>query len=74
MKSGNYLRIRNAELGYNFNNAVLSKMHLSKLRAFVNAVNPVTWSSVMKEYNIDPEFNNGYPTIKSYNVGVIATF
>ena len=74
IKSGNYLRIRNAELGYNFSNTVLSKMHLSKLRAFVNAVNPVTWSSVMKEYNIDPEFNNGYPTIKSYNVGVTATF
>lgn len=74
IKSGNYLRIRNAELGYNFNTRALSKLRLVKLRAFINAVNPVTWSGVLKDYQIDPEFNSGYPTIKSYNAGITASF
>ena len=74
IKSGDYLRIRNAEIGYNFNERIMRVLHLSKLRLYVNAVNPVTWSSLLKNYNIDPEVTSGYPILKSYNVGFSATF
>lgn len=74
IKNGDFLRLRNAELGYNFNKQVLSRVKLQKLRLFVNAINPFTWSKLKDEYNIDPEFTSGYPTIKSYTVGLLATF
>lgn len=74
MKSGDYLRIRNAELGYTFSPDIIQKLALSKLRIYVNAVNPVTWSSLLKNYHMDPETYSGYPALKSYNIGLIATF
>ena len=74
MKNGDFLRIRNIELGYNFTGQSLSKIMLNKLRFYVNAVNPVTWSSLMKNYQIDPESLSGYPAIKSVNVGIVAIF
>ena len=74
IKSGDYLRIRNAEFGYNFNERITRTLHVSKLRLYVNAVNPVTWSSLLKNYNIDPEVTSGYPLLKSVNVGFSATF
>ena len=74
IKDGDFLRLRNAELGYNFSKNVVTKLSLQKLRLFVNAVNPFTWSKLLNDYNIDPEFTSGYPTIKSYNVGLTATF
>jgi len=74
IKSGDYLRIRNVELGYNFNSNLLSKIKLTKLRIYVNAVNPFTWSSLLKNYHMDPETYSGYPTLKSFNTGLIATF
>lgn len=73
-KSGDFLRIRNAELGYTFTSHVASKIGLSKLRIYVNAVNPVTWSTLLKNYHIDPETLSGYPEIKSFNTGISATF
>ncbi len=74
IKDGDFIRLRNAELGYNFSKQVVSNLKLQRLRFFVNAINPVTWSKLKNDYNIDPEFTSGYPTIKSYTVGLIATF
>jgi TonB-linked SusC/RagA family outer membrane protein len=83
IKSGDYLRVRNAELGYTFSSEMIQKLKLSKLRVYVNAVNPITWSTLLKNYHIDPETyssitstgsSNGYPALKSFNIGVTATF
>ncbi len=74
IKDGDFIRLRNVELGYNFTKQIITNLKLQKLRLFVNAINPVTWSKLKTDYNIDPEFTSGYPTIKSYTVGVIATF
>lgn len=74
IKDGNFLRLRNAELGYNFNKQIVSQLKLQKLRLFVNAINPITWSKLKNDYNIDPEFTTGYPTLKSYTVGLVAAF
>jgi TonB-linked SusC/RagA family outer membrane protein len=74
IKDGDFLRLRNVELGYNFTKNIITNLKLQKLRLFVNAINPVTWSKLKTDYNIDPEYTSGYPTIKSYTVGLIATF
>ncbi len=74
MKKGDFLRLRNVELGYNLPASVLNRMHLEKLRVYVSAVNPLTWSYLSKNYNIDPETTSGYPGLKSFNTGISLTF
>jgi TonB-linked SusC/RagA family outer membrane protein len=73
-KSRDFLRLRNVELGYSFNPSVIRKLKVSNLRIFVNAVNPLTWSTLQKNYNIDPETFSGYPALKSFNTGISVTF
>jgi TonB-linked SusC/RagA family outer membrane protein len=76
IRSNNYLRLKNVELGYEFSNTPFVKnAGISKLRLFVNALNPLTFSSILKDYNMDPEATGySYPSLKSYNVGVQITF
>ena len=74
MKSADFLRIRNVELGYNFTKQLLHQLNLAELRVYVNATNPVTWSSLLDDYNMDPEITSGYPALKSVNVGVKVSF
>lgn len=74
IKDGSFVRLRNIELGYSFPSLILHRMHLEKLRIYVSAVNPVTWSYLSKHYNIDPETTSGYPGIKSFNAGISLTF
>lgn len=76
IKDRDFLKVRNIELGYDFSkNSSLSLDKVEKLRVFVSAVNPFTWSSLMKDYNMDPEsIYGGYPSLKSFNAGVSFTF
>lgn len=74
IKNGSFLRIRNIELGYTIPEDVLKKAHIEKLRIYISAINPVTWSSLWSNYNIDPETNSGYPGLKSYNAGLSLVF
>jgi TonB-linked SusC/RagA family outer membrane protein len=74
IKKNNFLRIRNIELGYSLPELVLNKLHLSRCRIFVSAANPVTWSSLLKNYNLDPETPTGYPALKSYTSGLSLSF
>ncbi|SEW37814.1 TonB-linked outer membrane protein, SusC/RagA family [Chitinophaga sp. YR573] len=74
IKKNNFLRVRNIELGYSLPEMVLNKLHLSRCRIFVSATNPVTWSSLLKNYNLDPETPSGYPALKSYTSGLSLSF
>lgn len=73
MRNNDFLRIQNMELGYNFTKELLRNSRISQLRVFLNATNPVTWSSVLKDYNMDPESFYGYPALKTFSVGVSIT-
>jgi TonB-linked SusC/RagA family outer membrane protein len=74
MKPGSFLRLRNIELGYTLPASALRSLHLEKLRIYLNAVNPLTWSYLSKHYHMDPESPSGYPELKSYNAGISLTF
>ncbi len=73
-KSGDFLRLRNVEIGYELPAAILNKVHISKLRIYANAINLFTWSSLLSNYHLDPETLAGYPVMKSYNVGFSVSF
>lgn len=74
VKNADYLKFRNLELGYNFNALRLQKAGIDNLRVYLSAQNLLTFSGLLKHYNMDPEKISGYPTVKSYNVGVSITF
>ena len=75
IKSADYLRLRNIELAYSFNSQnLLDKLNLSQLSIYVSATNLVTWSSLLKNYNIDPETTSGYPGLKSIVSGITVSF
>jgi TonB-linked SusC/RagA family outer membrane protein len=74
IKKRDFLRIRNISLGYTLPAGSLRRIGASKVRFFVTAVNPVTWSKLLKEYNMDPETLSGYPALKSYNAGFTLVF
>lgn len=65
VKRNDFLRLRNAELGYSF----------KKLRVYLSGQNLFTLSSVLSKYKMDPEtVNYGYPAAMSVNLGVQVSF
>lgn len=76
-RSGNYLRLKTAQIGYSFPQRWLSHVGVNQLRIYVEGFNLLTWSALTK-YNIDPEapsVNNGYyPQQRTVTVGARLTF
>lgn len=81
VESGNYLRIRNVQLGYNLPGQLLEKWNMKQLRIYVNAQNPATF---FKYKGFSPEIGGTptragvdvdvYPLYATYNFGVNLTF
>lgn len=72
--SGDYLRIRNAELGYTFPEHIAKKLSLRSLRVFAQGTNLATWDHIKL---VDPESQfgtGGYPPTKNFNFGVDVSF
>lgn len=77
---GNYLRLKNVELGYAIPRPIIRKWGISDLRLFVNTTNVLTFTN--KELNkLDPEkqekdFNANltYPIMKAVNFGLNLNF
>ncbi len=74
IKSADFLRLRNLEFGYSLPKSLLKELKLSNVRLSVSGINLLTLSSLMNNYNIDPESFSGYPALKSYNVGLTVNF
>lgn len=75
IEDGSYFRIRNAQLGYNFPQSVLSKLRAKNLRLFVNTQNLKTWKNNL---GYTPEFGGnatsfGYDTAGGA-IPVVTTF
>jgi TonB-linked SusC/RagA family outer membrane protein len=72
-----YIRLRNIELGYNFDQKVFKKLGSNGLRIYVNASNLFSIDNV-KKYGIDPEISSGnalvYPQQRLFNAGFNITF
>jgi TonB-linked SusC/RagA family outer membrane protein len=75
LRSSDYLRLKNVELGFNLPAAIGNKVGVSNLRLYVNGLNLVTWDK-MKIW--DPESTSGsgqyYPQGRIINVGARVTF
>ena len=71
IRESDYLRLRFIQLGYNVPKAVLDKIGFSTLRVFASGENLITWSNWR---GFDAEAlgaaQNGYPTPKTFSVGI----
>lgn len=76
LRKGDYIRLKNVQLGYTFNNEMIRNWGLETLRLQVTGNNLLTWSKLNK-YNIDPEtpeITNGYyPQQQTFEFGVTVT-
>jgi TonB-linked SusC/RagA family outer membrane protein len=68
-KNGNYLKLRQIELGYTLPKSVVAKAGLSNVRINISAINPLSFSWLEKNYGIDP-LTTMYPAMKSFIVGI----
>jgi hypothetical protein len=73
-RNGDYLRLKNAEIGYTLPEKISKKISVSNLRVFVQGTNLATWDHIKA---IDPESNfgtGGYPIPQNLNFGLEVTF
>lgn len=77
LKSGDFLRLSNVEIGYSFPQEWMNSIRLSGLRVYANAQNLFTADN-LGDYNVDPEVVDagltGYPVTRSFNFGLKLQF
>ena len=75
LKSNNYLRLKNIELGYNLPSEIGSKIGVGNLRIYVNGLNLFTLDKI-KIWDPEATSTNGqyYPQSRVLNAGVRVTF
>ncbi len=78
IERGDYIRLRNMQIGYTFPAHMLKRANLRSLRLYVNGINLVTWT---KYSGLDPDIspmndvfslgldNFRYPPVRSFNFG-----
>ena len=75
IEDASYLRLKNVELAYTFQQSILSKIGASQLRVFATGQNLVTFTKLQ---NVDPENTNVsgwyYPVQAVFNFGVNVQF
>jgi TonB-dependent starch-binding outer membrane protein SusC len=75
MRSTDYLRLKNIQVGYNLPSMLVKRVGMKTARFYVNAINLLTIDSFKV---FDPETDNQdgtvYPQKKTYNIGVNLTF
>lgn len=77
LKSTDYIRLKNIELGYTLSDKLANKVGLNNLRVYVNGLNLATYSPAMKGL-FDPESLSGsaqyYPQARVLNAGLSVSF
>lgn len=68
LKDGDYIRLKNAELGYTLSKKLSNKIGLTSARVFVNGYNLLTSAAFDR---VDPETSiSGYPAQRVINAGI----
>lgn len=67
LRNGNFLRLRTLEIGYNLPQNWIKGLKLSSVNLYLRGMNVFTLDNIGY---FDPEVMEGYPVMKSYNVGL----
>ena len=75
LRDMSFLRLKNAELGYNFPKKMLAKAYLSNARLFLRGTNLLTFSKfTLWDPEVDAANGLRYPIMKSVSVGLELNF
>jgi len=73
--SGDYIRIKNVELGYNLPASLIHKVGMSSMRIYLSSINTFMWSS---EPYLDPDNRDTrggkMPATRAFNLGLNLNF
>ncbi len=73
-----YVRLKNLEIGYAFEQNITNRLGIAGLRVFVTGQNLLTWTPTHEMNRYDPEMIQGrqvyHPIMQVYNTGVSVTF
>ena len=74
VQDAKYLRFKNVEIGYRFQNDLLKRIKISSCRIYINGNNLLTWSGMFPGF--DPEQLAGatYPLTRTFNLGINIQF
>ena len=78
IRSADYLRIKNLELGYTLPSRWTERIKIKSTRIFVNGMNVFTFKNELDDYYVDPEIDDGYgamyPIQKVWSAGLDINF
>lgn len=82
MFDASYVRLKNAEIAYTFNQKWVKRIGMSSLRVFINGNNLLVWTKMPDDRESNFQSAGGqawasqgaYPTIKRFNLGANITF
>lgn len=78
LKSSDFVRIKNLEVGYSFQSRLLKHLQINRLRLYFNTNNLFTFKNALTQYGIDPEQKQTgdflYPFTRTYNFGMNIEF
>jgi hypothetical protein len=73
--SGNYIRLKNIEIGYSLPKSLIKVVLLSNARLYFSAINPYIWKT---EKYLDPDNRDGrggkMPPTRAFNIGLNVNF
>jgi len=78
IRSGDYIRLKNVEIGYSLSPSFIKKLKIRQLRFYASGLNLLTFDK-LGDLPIDPElpesgYNSSYPYMKIYSFGVNLKF
>lgn len=75
-KNGNFLSLRNIEVGYSLPKEVIAKAYMTECRVYFSGYNLFNWSHLPKGFDPENPTNYlwAYPKTKSFSVGVNLVF
>lgn len=72
LRSGDYFKLRNLEIGYDLPGNVLNDVHFKSARIYLKGLDLFSYAKDLK--HTDPETLSFYPSLRSINIGVGLTF
>lgn len=74
MRDGDFLRLKQLELGFNFSQDFIKRIKMKKLRVYASGTNLFIWSK-FKDWDAEMAGNGlGYPLQKVFNLGIQTNF
>ena len=73
LRSADYVRLKNTEIGYNLPQSINSKLGIDGFRVYIGGLNLITWCPTLPSFDPESTYQD-YPLSKVINVGATLTF